>query len=130
MATRITQLSGTVQIGESGLTPESSAVISATTGAVTANVQGKKEQAPGAAGVALSPSGVTSASFIKISGKDAILGTAKNFQVSLDGTNYNPLCSEFSFLSQTNSVTTSNILIKPESAVGNNTLLEFTIAGV
>lgn len=116
---------GQIQIGESGLTPELVQTVSAATGTITANTQGKKVQAASTGPTALSLGGVTSAAFINIKGIDATTLAAKNFVATVNGLAL-PTMSELTLLSQTNSITSISLTTE----AGNSTEFEFIVAGI
>ena len=122
---RIVTKTGLIQVGEAGLTAELSTTLSASTGTVTAQTQGKKQQAASTGPTALALGGVTSASFLYIKAIDATTGAAKNFTPVVNGVTL-PDVSELTLLSQTNSITSVSLT----TGAGNATEFEITVAGV
>lgn len=121
---RVSQISGQIQIGESGLTPELATVVAGSTGTTTAQLQGKKKQAAGTATLALG--GITTVNFLHIVGTDAVTGLPKDFQVNLNAVGVLPASSQFTLLAQVGGVTSIAIT----TAAGNDTNLDFILAGV
>lgn len=121
---KIAQLTGQIQVGESGLTPELSAQIAASSGAVTGFTQGVIVQSPSGPTAAAFP-GLTNASFLWIRAKDNVTLAAKDITIRLNGTITLPVCSEFFWSAQTLPLTTVELTVP----AGNAARIEYIIAG-
>lgn len=124
-------VSGRITVAEAGASPDIAIAIAPTTGTVTGQASGKRQIAASQANQTLvtrSAVVATGFSMVYIKGKDATTGDAKNFTVNANGnaTVIAISCSEYLFVSQTNSWLT-DVLVTTEA--GNTTEFEYVCAG-